>query len=140
MPLLRFYAVGAVGVVVQLAALAFLTSGLHLDYLPATALAVEAAILHNFVWHERWTWADRTRSIAAGRAGRLIRFHLTNGALSILGNLAFMEVLVGRLHVPYLLANGIAIALCSVLNYLAADRLVFRPTSTIHLLVHYGDE
>jgi putative flippase GtrA len=125
--LLRFYAVGAAGVVIQLAALTFLKSGLHLDYLPATALAVEAAILHNFFWHERWTWADRTRSIAAGRPCRLIRFHLTTGVLSILGNLAFMEALVGRLHVPYLLANAIAIALCSVLNYVAADRLVFRP-------------
>ena len=127
MTLLRFYAVGAAGVVVQLAALTFLKSGLHLDYLPATALAVEAAILHNFFWHERWTWADRTRSMAAGRASRLIRFHLTTGVLSILGNLVFMEALVGRLHVPYLLANAIAIALCSVLNYVAADRLVFRP-------------
>ena len=127
MTLLRFYTVGAVGVVVQLAALTILKSGLHLDYLPATALAVEAAILHNFFWHERWTWEDRTRSTGAGRTGRLIRFHLTTGALSILGNLAFMELLVGRLGVPYLLANAIAIALCSVLNYLAADRLVFRP-------------
>src|SRR5207245_237643 len=52
---LRFYTVGAAGIVVQLAALTFLKSGLHLDYLPATATAVEAALLHNFFWHERWT-------------------------------------------------------------------------------------
>ena len=123
----RFYAVGSAGIVVQLVALAFLKSGLHLDYLPATALAVEAAILHNFFWHERWTWADRTRSLAAGRRGRLIRFHLTTGALSIAGNLVFMQALAGWMHVPYLPANGIAIALCSALNYLAADRVVFRP-------------
>jgi len=125
--LLRFYAVGAVGIVVQLAALAIFKSGFGLGYLAATALAVEAAILHNFFWHERWTWADRTRSLPAGRAGRLVRFHLTNGAVSILGNLALMQALAGRLHVPYLAANAIAIALCSLLNFLAADRLVFRP-------------
>jgi putative flippase GtrA len=125
--LLRFYAVGAVGIGVQLAALAIFKSGLGLGYLPATALAVEAAILHNFFWHERWTWADRTRSLPAGRVGRLVRFHLTNGAVSILGNLALMEALAGRMHVPYLAANAIAIALCSLLNFLAADRLVFRP-------------
>src|SRR5258705_13257908 len=96
-PLLRFYAVGAVGIVVQLAALTFFKSGLGLDYLPATALAVEAAILHNFFWHERWTWVDRTRSLPAGRTVRLIRFHLTTGALSILGNLVFMQALAGRM-------------------------------------------
>jgi len=127
--LLRFYAVGAVGIGVQLAALAIFKSGFGLGYLAATALAVEAAILHNFLWHERWTWADRTRSLPAGRAGRLVRFHLTNGAVSILGNLALMEALAGRMHVPYLAANAIAIALCSLLNYLAADRLVF-PAAT----------
>jgi len=125
--LFRFYAVGAAGIIVQLAALTFLKSGLHLDYLPATALAVEAAILHNFFWHERWTWVNRTRSLPAGRAGRLLRFHLTTGALSILGNLVFMQALVGRMRIPYLLGNLIAIALCSVLNFLAADRFVFRP-------------
>jgi len=125
--LLRFYTVGAAGIGIQLAALAIFKSGLGLGYLAATALAVEAAILHNFFWHERWTWADRTRTLPEGRAGRLVRFHLTNGAVSILGNLALMQALVGRLHVPYLAANAIAIALCSVLNFLAADRLVFRP-------------
>ena len=124
---LKFNAVGAGGIVVQLAALAVLKSAVQMNYLTATALAVEAAILHNFFWHERWTWADRTRSLPAGRAGRLVRFHLTSGAVSILGNLALMEALAGRMHVPYLAANAIAIALCSVLNFLAADRLVFRP-------------
>jgi putative flippase GtrA len=123
----RFYAVGAAGVVVQLAALTLFKTALHLDYLLATALAVEAAILHNFIWHERWTWAARARSLPQGRAGRLLRFHLTTGALSILGNLIFMQALVGRLHIPYILANAISIALCSALNYLAADRFVFRP-------------
>jgi len=122
----RFYAVGAAGIVVQLVALTLLKSGLRLDYLPATALAVEAALLHNFFWHERWTWADRTRSLAAGYTGQLIRFHLTTGMLSIGGNLLLMQALAGWMHVPYLLANGIAIALCSALNYLAADRFVFR--------------
>jgi len=113
--------------VFNLAALAIFKSGLGLGYLTATALAVEAAILHNFFWHERWTWADRIGSLPEGRTGRLVRFHFTCGAVSILGNLALMQALVGRMHVPYLAANAIAISLCSLLNFLAADRLVFRP-------------
>ena len=59
---LKFNFVGAVGVGVQLAMLALLVSGLGLGYMVATALAVETAVLHNFVWHERFTWADRTSS------------------------------------------------------------------------------
>jgi putative flippase GtrA len=37
-----------------------------------------------------------------------------------------MELLVGRLEIHYLVANLIAIASCSVLNFVASDRLVFR--------------
>ena len=48
---LKFNAVGAIGIVVQLAALAVLKGLLRLPYLTATALAVETAVLHNFVWH-----------------------------------------------------------------------------------------
>ena len=60
-----FALVGCAGFVVQLSALEALTVGLGVPHLLATAGAVEVAILHNFAWHERWTWADRT-----GRAPR----------------------------------------------------------------------
>lgn len=56
---LAFNVVGSMGVVVQLLVLLTLTEVTGLDYLVATGLAVECAILHNFVWHERWTWRDR---------------------------------------------------------------------------------
>ena len=121
----RFYAVGVIGVVVQLAALALFKSGLRMDYLLATALAVEVAVLHNYIWHERWTWADRTGSVSTGRLGRILRFHLTNGVVSMFGNLVLMQLLVGRMRIPYLLANLLSITLCSLLNFLAADRFVF---------------
>lgn len=126
----RFYAVGALGIVVQLAALTLFRSGLQIDYLPATGLAVEAAVLHNFFWHEHWTWADRTRHVSTGRARRLVRFHLTNGAVSILGNLVLMQLLVGQMGAPYLVASLLSITVCSLLNFVAADRLVFARSQT----------
>ena len=89
---------------------------------------MQAAVLHNFVWHERWTWRDRTASHDSSMWARLLRFNLTIGALSIGENLLFMELLVGRLEIHYLLANLITIACCSILNFVASDRLVFRET------------
>jgi putative flippase GtrA len=129
----RFYVVGALGIVVQLAALTLLKSGFQMDYLLATALAVEVAVLHNFFWHEHWTWADRTRRVSTGRASRLVRFHLTNGAVSVLGNLVLMQLLVGRAGVPYLYASLLSIAVCSLLNFVAADRLVFSVAANARL-------
>jgi len=123
---MKFNAVGLVGIGVQLAVLTALKSGAGLNYLAATVIAVETAVLHNFFWHERWTWIERTRSAAGGLPGRLVRFHVTNGLISIAGNLTLMWVFVSRLHLHYFLANIIAIATCSILNFLASDRIVFR--------------
>ena len=120
---LKFNTVGAMGILVQLAMLALLTSGLHVQYLLATALAVETAVLHNFIWHERWTWKDRA---PGGRAARLLRFHLANGLVSIAVNLVLMRLLSGRFHWPYLVANLASISAGSLANFFLGDLLVFR--------------
>jgi putative flippase GtrA len=130
---LKFNFVGGLGIVIQFAALFLLKSILHFHYLAATAIAVEAAVMHNFVWHEQFTWADRIgrerhRSAAPRwRASlpRLWRFHLGNGLVSIVGNLALMKAMVGEGHMNYLLANAIAIALCSIANFLVSEEWVF---------------
>jgi putative flippase GtrA len=119
---LKFNAVGAGGIAVQLAALAALKSGLQLDYLSATALAVEAAVIHNYLWHKRFTWADRT---GGGSWFRFAKFNLTTGLFSILGNVLLMRALVGGAHVNYFLANVVTIATCSVINFVVSDRFVF---------------
>jgi putative flippase GtrA len=122
---IRFNAVGALGIAVQMAALFLLKSLLHLHYLVATALAVEAAVVHNFVWHERFTWLDRVRAAAQGSWLRMLRFNLTTGGLSIVGNLVLMKLLAGMAHMNYFVANAIAIAICSLANFVASDEWVF---------------
>ena len=122
---MRFYAVGSVGIAVQLAALWLLHERAGLGLSLATALAVELAVLNNFAWHERWTWADRPANWRE-RLARLLRFHLTNGLISIGGNLLLTKALHDGLGVHYLVANGLSIAACSVANYLASEHLVFR--------------
>lgn len=122
---LVFNAVGTMGVGVQLAVLLTLTEGLGLNYLVSTVLAVESAILHNFVWHEHWTWRDRSPGIR-GRWTRLAWFNLVTGALSISSNVVFTALYVSTFGVHYAIANLMAIATCSLLTFVASDRLVFR--------------
>jgi putative flippase GtrA len=118
-----FNAVGLLGVAVQLAVLDAALA-LNLPYLMATAVAVEAAVLHNFAWHERWTWRERAQ--VPGRLARLAGFHAGNGAVSLAGNLAIMRVLVGAGRFHPLAANIAAIVICSLVNFLISDRLVYR--------------
>ncbi len=122
---LKFYMVGAIGIGVQLAFLFFFKTILRLNYLVATGLAVECAVLHNFLWHEHYTWRDRCESYA-GVLGRLVRFNGTTGMISILGNLLLMRLFVGTLHLQYMVGNLLTIGACSLANFWASDRVVFQ--------------
>ena len=122
---LKFNFVGGIGIAVQLFALAIFRSLLLLDYLPATVLAVETAVIHNFLWHEHFTWADRSSAGVASSLARFTRFNASNGVVSILGNLSMMRLLVGQLEMNYFAANLIAIATCSLVNFALSDCLVF---------------
>jgi len=123
---LKFNFVGGIGIGVQFAVLFLLRGVLHFDYLVATAIAVEAAIFHNFVWHECFTWRDRVRPSWRGSFPRLVRFNLSTGTISILGNLGLMKMLAGQGHMNYLAANAIAIAMCSLVNFLVSDDWAFK--------------
>jgi putative flippase GtrA len=119
---LKFNAVGGGGIVVQLLVLTVGTSVLKIDYLIATALAVEAAVIHNYFWHECFTWNDR---VTESSWGRLLKFNLTTGLFSIVGNVLLMRALVDGAHLNYLIANFITIATCSIVNFVVSDLFVF---------------
>jgi putative flippase GtrA len=154
-----FNIVGLGGFVLQLGALAALSSaGWAIP--AATLVAVELAVLHNFFWHQRWTWRDRPSPSTRETFTRLARFHAANGVVSLVGNVVITVALV---HVfaaspgpfsnggtgpfsdggtgpfsngvtgpfsngPYtvMVANLVATIACSLVNYFAGDRVVFR--------------
>ncbi|MBV8845809.1 MAG: GtrA family protein [Bryobacterales bacterium] len=121
----RFSLVGLIGAAVQLLLESFLTNQLGLASVAATPLAVEIVILHNFAWHERFTWSDHCMKCQGQIAGRLLRFHAGNGLISLAGNTMLMYWLVQRLRVPEVPAAAAGIVLCSAANFVLADRWVY---------------
>lgn len=119
----RFNLVGAMGAGLQLAALALFDRWADGHYLCAAAAAIELTLLHNFLWHLHFTWRDRQQQSTV--LSRLLRFHLCNGLISLLGNLLLMRFLVQAAHLPLLVANSIAILCCSVVNFSLGDRWAF---------------
>ena len=97
---IKFNVVGILGAGVQLAVLTLLVK-LGLNYLVATVVAVETALLHNYVWHVRWTWKERRES----RLAALWRFQCSNGLVSILSNVVLMRVFTGWAGWPAAPAN-----------------------------------
>lgn len=119
----RFNLVGAMGFVVQLSVLALLGRLFVGSYLWDSTVAVELAVLHNFVWHVRYTWRDRRDGASVWV--QLVRFHLTNGAVSLVGNWVLMRVLVAQVHAPVLVANVVASLLCATVNFYVGDVWAF---------------
>ena len=127
---IKFNVVGVLGFALQSAALFILTNTAHsISYLAATAVAVELAVLNNFVWHQRWTWSDRPSPTTKETLRRLAKFNLTTGVVSIAGNLILMSLLVGRLGIPIISANVVTVAACSILGFFLADRIAFERTA-----------
>src|SRR5437868_5772206 len=111
-----FALVGLLGFVVQLATLALLTSA-GISWLPATVIAVEAAIVQNYFCHGLVTWPQRR--------GSFVRFNSSMAVTSIGGNVVLMALLVRGFGMPVIAANVIAVGLLSAANFAISDRWVF---------------
>ena len=125
-----FLGVGAVGFVVQMLSLAALLAA-GCSPLTATAAAAAIAVLHNFVWHERLTWADRMR----GRDGvikRLSAFAGATGVTSVAGSVVFTAAYERSLGVGVFAANVLAIATLALANFVIADRWIFSGADRLH--------
>ena len=120
---IKFNTVGVGGAAVQLCALWLLQRFTSISYVFAIILAVEIAILHNFVWHEAWTWRGKP---VADRGRRLVRFHLANGVMSIASNVVLTYFYKEIAGLPLLAANLAAIITAALLNFWVAQAWVFR--------------
>ena len=125
---LRFNLVGILGIVTQLTTLTLLNRAIPTRYLLTSTLAVELTLLHNFAWHLRYTW-PQTKITRRSATIALLRFHLSNGLISLLGNLALMRAFVRSFHSPILIANALTIACCGLANFFLAHNWVFPQTA-----------
>jgi putative flippase GtrA len=119
-----FFAVGALGFALQLSTMALLTMAAGWPYAPAAAVAVELAVIHNFWWHERWTWRDRLTDGDSVWV-RLFRFHVSAGLTSIAGSLVFTTLFVEAAGTAPVVANALAVGVTAAVNYALADQWVF---------------
>jgi putative flippase GtrA len=123
---LRFNAIGTMGVGVQLILLLVLTKLFHIHYLVATMLAVECAIIHNFFWHQQWTWKENATQTKMDALRRFLKFNTSSGTVSIVGNVGVTAALMQVVHLPLMICNILAIGACNIANFLFANNFVFQ--------------
>jgi putative flippase GtrA len=120
---LRFNLVGAMGFAVQTAVLSALVRWAGLPTSVAVAIAVLAAVSHNFLWHEHFTWPNRPPEL---RWRRWASFHASTGLMSVVSNIGVTVVVMAVTGLPAVASNVVAVALVSVATFWINDRLVFR--------------
>ena len=129
---MRFNVVGVMGFTLQMLTLWLLVRWAGASAIVAVTVAVSAAVSHNFVWHERFTWRDLPRQ---HRMRRWLSFHLSTGTVSVLTNVGVTMVVMNVTGLPVLLANVVAVALGSLANFWISDRLIFRPVPAVEASV-----
>ena len=111
--LAKFLLVGGSGVLVNTAALYALHEYAHLAIPVAAALAVELAIVNNFLWNNLWTFGERSVSFR-----RFAKFNFVS--LAGLGvTTGTVWVLSSAFNTHYLVANLAGIGLASAWNFVA---------------------
>jgi putative flippase GtrA len=136
----RFNLVGIMGFVLQTTMLFALVRWPGLGAASAVTIAVLAAVSHNFVWHEYFTWPDRPRE---SRFRRWLSFHLSTGILSVVSNVVVTLMVARATNLPLVACNAIAAAIVATANFFVCDRLVFNaqcsmPNGTEPRSTHLG--
>lgn len=128
---MRFGLVGLSGVFVDMTVLYLLhdPSSLGWGLSRSKFIAGEIAIINNFFWNDAWTFKDLSDRQTAWKykLKRFIKFNLV--CLIGLGlNISLLNLFFNILHIHYLIANFLAIALVTVWNFWINLKLSWRVT------------
>ena len=109
--LVRFGIVGASGFVVNEGLLYVGHGVFRLPLLLASVLAIECAIVTNYLLNDRWTFQHRRPTLM-----RFVRFNAVS-LVSLVVNLAVLGLLTRFTRLDYRAANAVAVAAASGANY-----------------------
>lgn len=123
--LLKFVFVGMTGVFVNLGFLWLFTEKLGFHYLFSAIISVEAAILSNFIFNEKWTFRDRASSSPSSLLTRLWKSNVLRGA-GLVMYIGLLFALVEFFNIHYFFASVVGIMLGMVWNYATSARFVWK--------------
>jgi dolichol-phosphate mannosyltransferase len=121
----KFGVVGISGIFVNQGVLIFLKEYAGFLLPVASLFAIEAAILNNFVWNDRWTFKPSIQhQKISSRWHRLISFEIVSAGGAAI-NFAILNLSVYLLGIDYRIANIIGILVGFAWNFLVNRRLTW---------------
>ena len=118
-----------IGTAVNTGCLYLFKGVLGIRLIPASMMAIEIAIIHNFIWLRLWAW--RERGTANGRPPffkQLFMYNVATGAVDLAANVSILWVLATLVGVHYLLANVAAQILGPFVKFWLNEKIIFKET------------
>lgn len=117
----KFTVVGALGTLLNLLLMFLMVEVFATEFVTASILAIEMAIVHNFLFNNYWTFGtQRSEGIIIKK---FLYFNLASGG-SLVVNVAVSALLI-HFGTWYLFAQAIGIATAFTSNFLTSTHLVF---------------
>ena len=110
--LVKFFAVGGSGYVVNLAVFWLTFDQLGVHHIAAATIAFVCAVFNNFWWNRHWTFGAR-----GGHAGFQAARFFTVSVIAFFVALGVLELLVSQTSLPELVAQAISIVVATPLNF-----------------------
>lgn len=121
--MLGYAAIGASGLLPNMATLWLLSGVFGIHYLPAAIVANQVAIAWNFALTDLVLFRSRRRSSFASRLSRFVVL----GNVDLVVRIPALALLVGNLHLGYLIGNAFTLIAAFLLRFVALDRVIYRP-------------
>lgn len=125
-----FQFIGWIGTVLNLAVLWLCYDVLQWSLLVSGALAIEAAIIHNFVWYYFWTWSDRVEYTFRDFFHLLVKYNILTAAIDFIIRLSILWVLTEYFGIHYLISDIIGMFIAPIIKYITNDAYIFSTGST----------
>jgi len=122
--LIKFSIVGVIGAGINTGFLWVLTDVAGLYYLLSSVIAIEIAILLQFLMNDRWTFKEQKTQQVEQFITRIVKSNMwRSGGLAV--NISVLYLLTEYMGVYYLLSNIAGIICAFLLNYFLESRLTW---------------
>jgi dolichol-phosphate mannosyltransferase len=122
--LIKFSIVGGIGAGINTGFLWLFTDLAGIYYLYSSVVAIEIAILMQFLMNDRWTFKEQRTTHVAQLMTRILKSNIwRSGGLVV--NVGVLYFLTEYADVYYLLSNIVGIFCAFLLNYLMESRLTW---------------
>jgi putative flippase GtrA len=124
--MVRFQLVALGGSLINFGCLWLCHGKLQLDLLPAAAIAIELAIIHNYSWHFFITWKHRVKRQFSIYIIKLLKYNILTASIDFYVSLGILSLLVSHINIHYLIANSLAMTAGFLIKFILNETIIFK--------------